>query len=167
MAVATTDYVDAITHLPAGGVLRVDGVSWGEYEQLLEKLGEGYAVRIFFDHGRMEIMAPAPLHEKPKSIIHTLVTVLRDELDSDVESLGSVTLRAKMRGKGAEPDGCFYVQNALAVIGKEDLDLERQPRRTSSLRSTAQAPRSTSSRSMRSYAFPNSGESQRGLFISF
>ena len=34
MAVATPDYVEVITHLPAGGVLRVDGVSWREYEQL-------------------------------------------------------------------------------------------------------------------------------------
>jgi Uma2 family endonuclease len=127
MPVATTDYLQAIAHLPAGAALRVDDVPWEEYEQLLADLGPAYAVRIFYDQGRMEIMAPASTHEKPKSILHTLVTVLRDELDIDVESLGSTTLRVEMKAKGAEPDDCFYIQSAPLVIGKEDLDLEHDP----------------------------------------
>src|SRR3989454_12559080 len=80
MSVATTDYLAAIAHLPAGAVLRIDDVSWEDYETLLADLGEGYAVRIFYDNGRMEVMAPASTHEKPKSVIHTLVTALRDKL---------------------------------------------------------------------------------------
>lgn len=127
MSVATTDYLAAIAHLPAGAVLRIDDVSWEEYENLLADLGEGYAVRIFYDRGRMEIMAPASTHEKPKSVIHTLVTALRDELDIDVESLGSTTLKREMKARGAEPDDCFYIQNAALVIGKEDLDLNHDP----------------------------------------
>lgn len=127
MSVATTDYLAAIAHLPAGAVLRIDDVSWEEYESLLGDLGDDYAVRIFYDQGRMEIMAPASTHEKPKSVLHTLVTALRDELDIDVESLGSTTLKTEMKAKGAEPDDCFYIQNAALVIGKEDLDLMDDP----------------------------------------
>jgi Uma2 family endonuclease len=127
MSVATTDYLAAIAHLPAGAVLRFDDVSWDDYENLLADLGEGYAVRIFYDNGRMEVMAPASAHEKPKNIIHTLVTALRDELDIDIESLGSTTWKAEMKAKGAEPDDCFYVQNAALIIGKEDLDLAHDP----------------------------------------
>ena len=127
MSVATTDYLAAIAHLPAGAVLRIDDVPWEEYENLLADLGEGYAVRIFYDNGRMEVMAPASTHEKPKSVIHRLVTALSDELDIDVESLGSTTLRKEMRAAGAEPDDCFYVQNASLIIGKEDLDLAHDP----------------------------------------
>lgn len=127
MSVATTDYLAAIAHLPAGAVLRIDDVPWEEYENLLADLGEGYAVRIFYDNGRMEVMAPASTHEKPKSVIHTLVTALRDELDIDVESLGSTTLRKEMKAAGAEADDCFYIQNAALVIGKENLDLTHDP----------------------------------------
>jgi Uma2 family endonuclease len=126
MSVATTDYLAAIAHLPAGAVLRIDDVSWGEYENLLADLGES-STRIFYDQGRMEVMAPASAHERPKSVIHRLVTALSDELDIDVESLGSTTLKAVLKASGAEPDDCFYIQNAALVIGKEDLDLSHDP----------------------------------------
>src|SRR5437016_1971471 len=128
MPVAATDYLDAITHLPVGAVLRFDDVPWEEYEQLLTDLGEGYAVRIFYDNGRLEIMAPSTGHERPKNIINRVVNAIADELDIDIESLGSTTFRSQWKAKGAEPDDCFYVQNASAVIGKdEDYDIERDP----------------------------------------
>jgi Uma2 family endonuclease len=128
MSVATTDYLAAIEHLPAGATLRMDDVTWEEYEQLLADLGDGYAARIFYDQGKMEIVAPTSIHERPKSIITRLVTVLSDELDIDVEGCGSTTFREKLKAKGAEPDDCFYVQNASSVIGKEEeIDLRYDP----------------------------------------
>ncbi len=128
MPIAATDYLDAIAHLPSGAVLRVDDVPWEEYEQLLDDLGEGYAVRIFYDNGRMEIMAPSTLHERPKNLINTLVVVLRDELNIDIESLGSTTFRSQWKAKGAEPDDSFFVQNASAIIGRhEQYNIERDP----------------------------------------
>jgi Uma2 family endonuclease len=127
MSVAPADYLAAIEHLPAGAALRFDDVPWDDYENLLADLGEGYAVRIFYDNGRMEVMAPASTHEKPKSVIHTLVTALRDELDIDIESLGSATLKKEMSATGAEPDDCFYIQKAVLVIGKEELNLMHDP----------------------------------------
>lgn len=127
MSVATTDYLAAIAHLPAGAVLCIDDVPWEEYENLLADLGESYAVHIFYDRGRMEIMAPASAHERPKSVINRLITALGDELDIDVESLGSTTLKAEIKARGAEPDDCFYVQNAALIIGRDDLDLTQDP----------------------------------------
>lgn len=128
MTVVATDYLDAIEHLPTGAVLRFDHVQWEEYDQLLSELGEGYAVRIFYDDGRMEIMAPSSPHERAKNIIASLVLALRDELDIDVESLGSTTFRSQLKAKGAEPDDCFYVQHASSVVGKDDdFDIERDP----------------------------------------
>jgi Uma2 family endonuclease len=128
MPVATVDYLAAIARLPDGAALRMDAVSWQEYEQLLADLGEGYAVRIFYDDGRMEIMSPAYTHERSKGIINRLVMALSDELDIDVESAGSTTLKAEMKEKGAEPDDSFYVQNAPLMIGKEgEIHLETGP----------------------------------------
>jgi Uma2 family endonuclease len=127
MSVAPADYLAAIEHLPPGAVLRFDDVPWDDYENLLADLGEGYAVRIFYDNGRMEVMAPTSTHEKHKSAINRLVTALSDELDIDFESLGSTTLKSEIRAKGAEPDDCFYVQSAALIIGKDDLDLSHDP----------------------------------------
>ena len=107
MSVAPADYLAAIEHLPAGAVLRLDDVPWEDYENLLADLGEGYAVRIFYDNGRMEVIAPASTHEKPKSVIHTLVTAIRDELDIDIESLGSTTLKKEMKAAGLNPTTAF------------------------------------------------------------
>jgi Uma2 family endonuclease len=128
MSIATaTDYLNAIAYIPRGTTLRSDGVQWGQYEQLLTDLGETSRVRIFYDQGRMEIRSPLPAHEKPIKVLHTLITTLRDTLDIDIESLGSSTLKEELTSKGAEPDNSFYVQNAAAVIGKEDLDLQHDP----------------------------------------
>jgi len=128
MSVATASpYLEAIAHLPVGTVLSKDDVSWEEYEQLLEELGPAYSVRIFYYQGRMNIMAPTRAHEKPTKVVFTLIGVLRDELDIDVESLGSTTLKKKIAEAGAEPDDSFYVQSASQIIGQDDLDLQRDP----------------------------------------
>lgn len=128
MPVVATDYPEAISHLPNGAVLRFDAVPWREYEQLLTELGPSYSVRIYYDEGRMEILAPTSTHEKAKNILNRLVIALCDELDIDIESLGSTTFRSRIKAKGAEPDDCFYVQHAAAALSMEDnFDLQRDP----------------------------------------
>jgi len=127
-AAAAPEFAGIIPKLPPGSSLRMDDVSWDDYEELLADLGESYPVRIFYDQGRMEIMSPTSMHERPKNVVHDLVSILRDELDVDVESLGSTTYKEEWKAKGAEPDDSFYIQNASAVMGKdEDLDLAHDP----------------------------------------
>ena len=128
MSVATaTNYFAAIAHIPVGASLRVDDVAWEDYEQLMYDLRESSAVRVFYDQGRMEIMSPLPAHEKPVKVLHRLITALSDELNIDIESLGSSTLKKELQDKGAEPDDCFYVQHAAQMIGRTDLDLHVDP----------------------------------------
>jgi Uma2 family endonuclease len=122
-----TDYAALVTLLPPDSVLRMDDVSWQEYEQILEQLNDGYAARVYYDKGKVEIMAPAYMHEKPKNLLHTLVTEIRDFLDIDIESIGSTTLKREIEGQGAEPDDGFYIQNAAKIIGKDDIDLKNDP----------------------------------------
>jgi Uma2 family endonuclease len=120
MQVAATDYLEAIARLPDDANLTFDGVAWQDYERLLADLGPGYSVRIFYDEGRMEITAPTPAHERAKNMLIALVYALRDELDVDIESLGSTTFRSKAKAKGFEPDGCFYVEHFAAALRMED-----------------------------------------------
>jgi hypothetical protein len=68
MTTQTANYLNAIAHLPAGGTLILGDVPWSEYEQLLADLGEGYAVRMSYDQGRLEVMTPSSKHEKYKRV---------------------------------------------------------------------------------------------------
>lgn len=114
--------LEAIERLPAGSTLILSEVSWAAYERLLVDLGEGYGVRIHYDQGKLSIMSPSAKHEKCKELILRIADTIADELGCDLESFGSTTFRRQELGRGAEPDTCFYVQNAAAVAGKSQLD---------------------------------------------
>lgn len=127
MSTEIVDYMDAIEHLPAGATLRLSSVSWEEYEALLADSGDWPGVRLSYDDGKVEIMSPSPEHEEYKDFILRLAQAISDESDITLETRGSATYRQKRLAKGAEPDTCFYVQNAARVIGKRKLDLEVDP----------------------------------------
>src|SRR6266850_2803448 len=127
MTTQTANYLDAIAHLPAGGSLILNDVPWEEYEELLSDLGEGYAVRIAYDRGRLEIMSPTARHEMYKDLLLSLVRIVADEADLVLETRGSTTFKEKQLLQGAEPDTCFYVENAQRIIGKGDIDLAKDP----------------------------------------
>jgi Uma2 family endonuclease len=121
------NYLDAIAHLPAGGTLIFQHVSWEEYEKLLAGLGPGYPSRISYDHGRLEIAMPLPIHDRQKEFISHLLRVLTDELGQDCEALGSTTFSYKDWLQGLEPDACFYVQNIERVLGVRRFDPSAPP----------------------------------------
>lgn len=129
MTVATEpgELVNVIAHMRPGGVYYEDAVPWEEYERLPESLSDQHSVRIYYDQGRLEIMAPSRMHEAPTGIITRLMGVLSDELQIDIEPLGMTTLKAEMKEQGAEPDASFYIQQARLIIGKDDLDLQHDP----------------------------------------
>src|SRR2546426_10898948 len=142
MSAHVTSYLDAIAHLPSGATLTLTNVSWEEYEQLLQDLGEGSAVRVFYDHGWLEIVSPTGRHERSKDLIAYLVRAIADELEQDLESFGSTTFKEKELESGGEPDTCFYLQTAARVKGNNDLDLKADPPPTSSWKSMSlTAPR--------------------------
>jgi len=127
MSTSITDYREAIDHLPEGTTLVVHDVSWEDYERLLEELADRPAVRVTYDQGRLEIMSPRPEHEKYKRFIEKIIDALADDLDLNVEPVGSATWRKKQDAKGAEADTCYYVKNADRIIGKRDIDLNVDP----------------------------------------
>lgn len=118
----TSAWLEAIAHLPEGGALIFQHVTWTAYEKLLEALGPGYRVRISYDHGRLEMMMPLPIHEWDKDFIARMMHVLTDELEMDMNSLGSTTFRYSGWLQGLEPDACFYIQNAARITGVRRFD---------------------------------------------
>ena len=126
MTTYARSYLDAIAHMPAGGRLILYDVSWEEYEQLLYELRDR-ALRVSYFRGRLEIMSPSLPHERPKDMLLRLVGALADELDLTLETAGSTTFKDEQLKMGAEPDTCFYVENAAQIIGREDIDLMTDP----------------------------------------
>jgi Uma2 family endonuclease len=127
MATQTVNLIDAITHMPDGGTLILNDVSWDEYEQLVADLEQWNGIRVTYDQGRLEIMSPSKKHEAAKEIIARMMHVLAEEMDVAVEALGSTTYKQKWLQRGLEPDCCFYVQNADKIISVMDIKLEIDP----------------------------------------
>jgi Uma2 family endonuclease len=62
-----------------------------------------------------------------KDLLLRLVGRVADEADLVLETRGSTTFKEKRLLQGAEPDTCFYVENAKRIIGKGDIDLAKDP----------------------------------------
>jgi len=102
-------------------------VSWDDYEQLLAELGDDYHVRVSYHDGCLEIMSPLPAHEEFAEVIRYIVRDMTRTLGMKLEARGSMTMRSAWHSKGAEPDTCFYIQNAQRIIGKRSLDFTVDP----------------------------------------
>lgn len=106
--------------------LLLEDITWDEYETILEAL-DGHHLRMTYDSGSLEIMTLSPEHERYKGLLHWLVGVLCEELEIDIEGLGSTTFKRHIKEKGLEPDECFYVANAKRARGIKRVDLNRYP----------------------------------------
>ena len=102
-------------------------VSWDQYESFLEWLGDRPGVKVNYDAGRMEIMAPMYRHDREKSISGRLVERLCEEIDIPSIGAGSVTLKRQLAEKGIEPDECYWLEHETEMRGKRELDLEFDP----------------------------------------
>ena len=90
--------------VPSGQTARLRDVSWGEFENILDELGEGRALRVAYDRGTLEFMNPLPEHEADKEIVSDLLRALLEELDVEFLTLGSTTFKNEKMLEGIEPD---------------------------------------------------------------
>jgi Uma2 family endonuclease len=106
-------------------IIHLSGISWQTYETLLKEL-EHRRLRLTYNRGNLEIMAPSPEHELPKIVMGRFVETLAEELEIQIYPLGSTTFK-RPELSGAEPDECFYIRNIDAIRGKKRLDLTEDP----------------------------------------
>lgn len=123
----TASCLEAIERLPDGATLVIRRAMWEEYEQLLDDLRDRPHLRISYDSGELEIMSPLPEHEEYASFIEDVVRLIAEELDLTLEKRGRATWKRRRLAKGVEPDASFYVASAPRVIGRRQIDLERDP----------------------------------------
>jgi Uma2 family endonuclease len=105
----------------------LENISWQTYQALLKDIEEQPGIRMTYDHGILEIMAPLDPHEAYKKLLGRLVEAATEELNIEIRSLGSRTCSREDMARGLEPDQCYYIQHELAVRGKKQLDLNQDP----------------------------------------
>ncbi|MBD2538462.1 Uma2 family endonuclease [Coleofasciculus sp. FACHB-SPT36] len=113
-----------ITSTPAEQRTLLPNISWETLEALLIETGEDRGWRFAYDGSTLELMTPLFEHENPKIQFDRLIFALAEELQIEIKSAGSTTLKRKIANRGIEPDNCYYIQNEPAVRGKQKLDLE-------------------------------------------
>jgi Uma2 family endonuclease len=119
--------VEMIERMPADSVLTQHGVSWDEYEELLETVGDASGLRISYDDGRLQIMTLSQRHERYSTLIERMVDRVSRLLRIKILFYGSTTIKKQRKQKGVEPDACFYVQNAALVGTKDEIDFNVDP----------------------------------------
>lgn len=110
---------------PPAEIINLSGISWETYETLLEELNNR-RLRLTYNRGTLEIMAPSPEHELSKEVLGRFVETIAEELAVQIYPLGSTTFK-RPEISGAEPDKCLYIYNIDAVRGKKRLDLNEDP----------------------------------------
>jgi Uma2 family endonuclease len=104
--------------------VRLEGVSWSQYESLLSTLGEGFpALRMSYLSGTLEIMTNSVLHEKLKKIIGMLIEAYFQETRTRFLAMGSATFREAAKQRGLEPDECYCL--GQEKLGQEKLGQEK------------------------------------------
>ncbi len=103
-----------------------EGVTWENYERLLERIGER-PLRVTYDDGRMEIVSPLPEHETQAEEMAFLIRILAVESGISARGFGSTTYRRKDLKAGLEPDKCFYIKNEAKVRGMKRFDPKVHP----------------------------------------
>lgn len=115
----------ATESLPAAAVL-LQHVPWSLYVSLRDE-PENDHVRMTYDRGRLELMAPARRHERPHKLLGRMVQAWTEELEIPLSSGGCTTLRREDLSRGAEPDDSFHIQHEAEVRAVEDLVLPDHP----------------------------------------
>lgn len=104
-------------------IVVVRGLSWSDYQRLLEVRGDASVPRYAYLEGDLEIMTPSLPHESIKSRIGCLVEVWCLERGIDFSPCGSWTLENKAKESGIEPDECYVFGN-LGEPTRPDLAIE-------------------------------------------
>lgn len=127
MSTATLSYFEIASNLPPSAVVTFHDVSWEEYEQLIEELGEAPGRRVSYNDGTLNITTLSSEHERYSDFLKRLVGHLSFRLGVNICSFGSATMRKQARKKGSEPDGCYYVQSAPLIGNKMHIDFAAAP----------------------------------------
>ena len=124
---ASTAEASTVLEPPGGeGRIVVPGVDWGDYEKMLQIVGDRH-IHVTYDQGTMEVRMPSQRHEQAAQLLGFFIPQVADELEVDYEPLGMTTWKRPDMEKGLESDQCYYIRNEAIVRERKELDLEVDP----------------------------------------
>lgn len=95
--------------------LTISGVSWESYEKLLAKLEDNSHYRVTYLDEILEIVSPSKKHENVKSRIGFLLEFYFCKKKINHFSMGSTTVRNRLKQAGVEPDECYSFDNEKEI----------------------------------------------------
>lgn len=98
----------------------LDEIEWEQYIRVSDAVTPQHGLRLTFDGQRLEFIVHSLLHERHKTMLGRLIAELTLDLNIDLESGGSTTLRREDVECGLEPDECFWVQHCRDMVGVSD-----------------------------------------------
>lgn len=101
-------------------------VSWDRYIALRDDPAQ-MRVRMIYFQGVLELMSPSGPHEQIKRLLERLIDAWCDVHEIPAIPYGSTSYRKQKNAVGLEPDSCYYVQNAVRLGGKSEIDLLVDP----------------------------------------
>lgn len=84
-------------------------VSWEQYVQILDGLGERGGIRTAYDGETLELMSTSQLHEWLKVVLGKLLDAFTLVNEIAIKSAGNMTFRREDLEKGMEPDHCYWI----------------------------------------------------------
>jgi Uma2 family endonuclease len=102
--------------LSPDSTVRLRGLAWSDYVQILTEFGTDRIIRITYTQGLLEIRMPGSRHEVLNRLLELIVNVLGAGFGQNLRSFGSTTLNREDLAHGVEPDSCFYLEQADRVV---------------------------------------------------
>lgn len=103
------------------------GVSWQQFETLLDELGSERTARLTYDRNKLEMMTPLEEHERCSRLIESLILVIADEMEMEIHSIGSVLLKRPDLRCVAQPNSSYYLTEKVRLSKRAELDLNQTP----------------------------------------
>jgi Uma2 family endonuclease len=108
------------------------GVSWQQFETLLDELGTSRTARLTYeaskgsrDRGKLEMMTPLEEHDRCNRLIESLIMVIAEETQMAVYSGGSILLKRADLGCAIQPEAVYFVGEPIRLRERAELDVER------------------------------------------
>ena len=103
------DFNNLNSPLDQDAIVTIQDVTWSEYQNILETIGDVSWCRISYSDKNLKLMCPSRKHEAISSFLSSVVEQYCFEMDLDCEPFGSTTLKTIVEEKkiGKEPDAAY------------------------------------------------------------
>lgn len=104
-------------------------VSWEQYIQIADGLGERNGTRATYDGASLELMTTSHQHERIKELLGNLFRMFSVEMAIPTVGGGSMTFRRSDLERGLEPDECYWITNEerMRVAREPDFRVDPPP----------------------------------------